>query len=63
MAKLMMLAVDNLKSLERLLADPMPVIGPTFISRSVMEIASGVWWLMEPGIGVRRRVCREFVAS
>jgi hypothetical protein len=29
----------------------------------VVEIASAIWWLMEPGIGVRRRVCRELVVS
>jgi hypothetical protein len=63
-AKLMMLGVvDDLKSLERLLVDPVPVIGPTVIARSAIEIASGAWWLMEPGIGARRRVCRELVAS
>lgn len=63
-ANLMMRGViDHLKSLERLLADSMPVIGPTVIARSAIEMASGAWWLMEPGIGVRRRVCRELVAS
>jgi hypothetical protein len=41
----------------------MPVIGPTVIARSAIEIASGAWWLMEPGIGVRRRVCRELALS
>jgi len=63
-AKLMMLGVvDDLKGLERLLIDPVPVIGPTVMARSAIEIASGAWWLMEPGIGARRRVCRELVAS
>jgi hypothetical protein len=63
-ANLMMLGiVDDLKSLEQLLADQMPVIGPTVLARSAIEIASGAWWLMEPGIGVRRRVCRELVLS
>ena len=63
-ANLMMLGViDDLKSLERLLVDPVPVIGPTVMARSAIEIASGAWWLMEPGIGARRRVCRELVAS
>ena len=58
-AKLMMLGVvDDLKGLERLLIDPVPVIGPTVMARSAIEIASGAWWLMEPGIGARRRVCR-----
>lgn len=63
-ANLMMLGVvDDLKSLERLLTDPVPVIGPTVLARSAIEIASGAWWLMEPGIGARRRVCRELVLS
>jgi hypothetical protein len=63
-ANLMMLGVvDDLKSLERLLVDPVPVVGPTVLARSAIEIASGAWWLMEPGIGARRRACRELVLS
>jgi hypothetical protein len=31
--------------------------------RSAIEIGSGVWWLMEPGIGARARVCRELALS
>ncbi|WP_106433274.1 hypothetical protein [Streptomyces sp. Mg1] len=63
-ANLMMAAVlDDLGSLRQLLGEPMPVIGPTVVARSAIEIASTVWWLMEPGIGVRRRVCRELVLS
>ena len=55
--------LDDLASLQRLLGDQMPVIGPTVVARSASEIASGVFWLMEPGIGVRRRVCRELALS
>jgi len=63
-ANLMMLGVvDDLKSLERLLVNQVPVIGPTILARSAIEIASGAWWLMESGIGARRRVCRELVLS
>ena len=63
-ANVMMLGVvDDLKSLERLLVAPVPVIGPTVLARSAIEIAFGAWWLMEPGIGARRRVCRELVLS
>lgn len=63
-ANLMMTGVlDNLASLRQLLADQMPVIGPTVVARSAIEIASGAWWLMEPGIGARRRVCRELALS
>lgn len=63
-ANLMMHAVlDNLTALRQLLDDRMPVIGPTVVARSAIEIALGPWWLMEPGIGVRARVCRELVLS
>ena len=63
-ANLMMTGVvDNLGSLHQLLDDRMPVIGPTVVARSAIEIGAGAWWLMEPGIGVRRRVCRELALS
>ena len=63
-ANLMMTGVlDNLAALHQLLDDQMPVIGPTVVARSAIEIASGAWWLMEPGIGVRGRVCRELALS
>jgi hypothetical protein len=63
-ANLMMTGVlDNLASIHKLLGIEMPVIGPTVVARSAIEIASGAWWLMEPGIGARRRVCRELALS
>jgi hypothetical protein len=63
-ANIMMTGVlDNLGALSELLDDKMPVIAPTIIARSAIEIAASVWWLMEPGIGVRRRVCRELALS
>jgi hypothetical protein len=63
-ANLMMTGVlDNLSSIHQVLGSRMPVIGPTVLARSAIEIASGAWWLMEPGIGVRRRVCRELALS
>ena len=63
-ANLMMTGVlDNLASIHNLIGIEMPVIGPTVVARSAIEIASGAWWLMEPGIGVRRRVCRELALS
>jgi hypothetical protein len=63
-ANLLMTGVlDDLAGLLQLLDDNMSVIAPTVIARSAIEIASGAWWLMEPGIGVRRRVCRELVLS
>lgn len=63
-ANLMMTAVlDNLASIHNLLGIEIPVIGATVVARSAIEIASGAWWLMEPGIGARRRVCRELALS
>ena len=63
-AILMMTGVlDNLASIHKLVGVEMSVIGPTVVARSAIEIASGAWWLMEPGIGARRRVCRELALS
>lgn len=62
-AVLMTAVLDDLGSLRRLLGDELPAIGPTVVARSAIEIGSTAWWLMEPGIGVRRRVCRELVLS
>ena len=63
-ANLMMTAVlDNLAGIGKLLDEQMPVIGPTILARSAIEIAASVFWLMEPGIGVVNRVCRELTLS
>jgi hypothetical protein len=63
-ANLMMTgALDDLAGLRQMLDDQMSVIGPTVVARSAIEIASGAWWLMQPGIGARRRVCRELSLS
>jgi hypothetical protein len=63
-ASLLMTGVlDNLGSIRQLIDDPMPAIGPTLIARSAMEIGATTWWLMEPGIGARRRTCRQLVLS
>lgn len=55
--------LDNLSSIWRLVGDPMPVLSPTVMARSALEMGATAWWLMEPGIGVRPRVCRELVRS
>ena len=55
--------LDDLAGLWQMLDDQMSVIGPTVVARSAIEIASGAWWLMEPGLGARRRVCRELALS
>jgi hypothetical protein len=62
-SQLMTGVMDNLGSIRQLIDDPMPAIGPTVIARSAMEIGSAAWWLMEPGIGARRRTCRQLVLS
>lgn len=63
-ANLMMTSVpDDLAGLRQLLDDNMSLIAPTVVARSAIEIASRAWWLMEPGIGARRRVRRELVLS
>lgn len=63
-ASLMMTGVlDNLGSLQQLVDNQMPVVGPTLVTRSTVEITSGIFWLMEPRIGARTRVCRELVLS
>ena len=55
--------LDNLGSIRGLLGEPMPAMGPRVLARSAMEIGATAWWLMEPGIGVRRRTCRHLVLS
>jgi hypothetical protein len=63
-ASLLMTGVmDNLGSIRQLMGEPMPAIGPTVIARSTMEIGAAAWWLMEPGIGPRRRTCRQLLLS
>ena len=63
-ASLLMTAViDNVGSIRGLIGEPMPAIGPRVLARSAMEIGATAWWLMEPGIGVRRRTCRHLVLS
>ena len=64
LASLLMTGVlDNLGSIRQLIGDPMPAIGPTVIARSAMEIGATAWWLMQPGIGARRRTCRQLALS
>ena len=63
-ANLMMTGVlDILGGLSQLLDDKMSVIGPTILARSAIETAAGAFWLMEPGIKVQKRVCRELALS
>jgi hypothetical protein len=55
--------LDNLGSIRQLIGDPMPALGPAVLARSALEIGATAWWLMEPGIGVRARTCRQLVLS
>ncbi|MGA2830923.1 MAG: hypothetical protein ABSF03_32965 [Streptosporangiaceae bacterium] len=55
--------LDNFGSIRGLIGEPMPAMGPRVLARSAMEIGATAWWLMEPGIGVRRRTCRHLVLS
>lgn len=50
--------LDQLSALVILTQPVSPALATTVVSRSAIEIGSGVWWLMEPGIGVRARVAR-----
>lgn len=50
--------LDQLTALDLLTQPVAPALAPTVVARSVVEIGCGVWWLMEPGIGARRRVAR-----
>lgn len=50
--------LDQLTALEVLTRPLTPALATTVVARSAVEIGSGVWWLMEPGLGARRRVAR-----
>lgn len=51
-------AMDHLRSLRLLLAPDPTVFGAQFASRVVAEGCCRVWWLVEPGVGMRERVER-----
>jgi hypothetical protein len=50
--------LDHLSALLALLAEQMPILATTVLSRAALEMGAQVWWLMEPGLGARRRVAR-----
>jgi len=54
-------AGDELRSVQRLMNDPLPVFGPAALLRTVLEVSARAWWAFEPDIGVRRRVIRGYV--
>ena len=41
----------------------MPAMGPRVLARPAIEIGATAWWLMEPGIGVRRRTSGHLVLN
>ena len=48
----------HLKSISQLIGDPMPAFGPEILARSVLEAAARTWWIVDPDIGLDRRVSR-----
>jgi hypothetical protein len=54
-------AEEDLRSIARLLEEPLPVYGPAALLRTIMEVSSRAWWAFEPGIGTRRRVVRGYI--
>jgi hypothetical protein len=50
--------VHHLKSISQLTGDPMPAFGPEILARSVLEAAARTWWIVDPSIGLERRVAR-----
>jgi hypothetical protein len=55
---LMDTVLTHIRALSLLYADVPPPMAPATVARSVMESGATAWWLMEPGIGPRRRVAR-----
>jgi hypothetical protein len=60
-AAFLIAAIDSLSAL----ADSVNLLTTTFVPnvlvRAAMEAASQAWWLLEPGIGARRRVIRSIL--
>ena len=52
-------ARDHLSSLSKLIDPPTTALGWALPSRAVLEGAARAWWLLDPTIGVRRRVARS----
>ena len=50
--------VHHLKSISQLMGDPMPAFGPEILARSVLEAAARTWWIVDPSIGLERRIAR-----
>jgi hypothetical protein len=48
----------HVRGLALLYIDEPPAMTTVTVARSAMEAAASSWWIMEPGIGARRRVAR-----
>ncbi len=58
--RLQLLVVSHhLKSISNLLGVQMPLFGPEILTRSAHETAARAWWLVDPAIGLRRRIARS----
>ena len=55
---LMDTALTHVRALALLYADMPPAMAPVTVARSVIEAGATAWWIMESGIGPRRRVAR-----
>jgi hypothetical protein len=51
-------ALEQAKATAALMSGAYSAVPAAILARSVAETASQAWWLLEPGIGCRRRVCR-----
>lgn len=54
-------ADDELRSVARIMTDPLPAYAAAALLRTVMEVSSKAWWAYERGIGTRLRVIRGYV--
>ncbi len=51
-------ALTHVRALALLYEDIPPAMAPATVARSIMEAGATAWWIMESGIGPRRRVAR-----
>lgn len=53
-------ADDHLNALSELVGSRHSVLGWAVACRNVLDASARAWWLLEPGLGARRRVARYF---
>lgn len=49
---------EYLSSVAKIMENETSPLPLEVIARAAIEIAASTWWVMEPGIGARRRICR-----